>query len=89
MKNNKHDHDTEMLAEYDFSKGVRGKYAKLYANGSNVVMIDPDIAEFFPDHDSVNTSLRSLVTIIKRQQAKRPLVRRAIRMRRRRVAVAS
>jgi len=56
-----------MLDEYDFSKGVRGKYAKRYAEGTNVVVIDPDIAEYFPDHDSVNDSLRSLVAIIKKR----------------------
>jgi hypothetical protein len=57
--------DPDMLEEYDFSRGVRGKYAKRYAEGTNVVVIDPDIAEYFPDHDSVNESLRSLVSIIK------------------------
>ena len=54
-----------MLDEYDFSKGVRGKYAERYAKGTNVVVIDPDVAEYFPDHDAVNDSLRSLVAIIK------------------------
>lgn len=53
----------DMLKGYDFSRGVRGKYAKQYAEGSNIVVIDPDVAEYFPDHDSVNESLRSLVSI--------------------------
>ena len=57
-----------MLEEYDFSKGVRGKYAKRYAQGTNVVFIDPDVAEYFPDHDAVNEALRSLITIIKKRQ---------------------
>ena len=57
----------DMLAEYDFSQGARGKYAKRYAQGTNVVVIDPDVAEYFPDHDSVNDSLRSLVSIIKKR----------------------
>jgi hypothetical protein len=57
--------DPDMLEEYDFSRGVRGKYAKRYAEGTNVVVIDPDVAEYFPDHDSVNESLRHLVSIIK------------------------
>lgn len=61
--------DPDMLEEYDFSRGVRGKYAKSYAEGTNVVVIDPDIAEYFPDHDSVNQSLRGLVSIIKKRQA--------------------
>jgi len=60
--------DPEMLDEYNFSKGVRGKYAGRYSEGTNVVVIDPDIAEYFPDHDAVNDSLRSLVSIIKRRQ---------------------
>ncbi len=58
--------DPDMLDEYDFSGGVRGKYAKKYAEGTNVVVLDPDVAEYFPDHEAVNESLRSLVTIIKR-----------------------
>ena len=57
-----------MLEEYDFSKGVQGKYARRYANGTNVVVIEPDVAKVFPDHDSVNQALRSLVEIIKRQK---------------------
>ena len=62
--------DPDMLEEYDFSKGVRGKYAKRYAEGTNVVLIDTDVAEFFPDHDAVNDALRSLVKIIKKRQNK-------------------
>jgi hypothetical protein len=58
--------DPDMLEEYDFSKGVQGKYAKRYAEGTNVVVIDPDVAEIFPDHDSVNQALRSLAEIIKK-----------------------
>ena len=57
-----------MLEEYDFTGGVRGKYAKRYAEGTNVVVIDPDVAKYFPDHESVNEALRSLTKIIKRQR---------------------
>jgi len=60
--------DPDMLEEYDFSKGVQGKYAKKYAEGTNVVVIDPDVAKIFPDHDSVNQALRSLAEIIRRQK---------------------
>lgn len=60
--------DPDMLEEYDFSKGVQGKYTKRYAEGASVVVIEPDIAEVFPDHDSVNQALRSLVEIIRRQK---------------------
>ncbi|MFQ5771200.1 MAG: hypothetical protein ACE5HX_11730 [bacterium] len=60
--------DPDMLEEYDFSQGIQGKYAKRYSKGTNVVVIDPDVARFFPDHDSVNQALRSLTEIIKRQK---------------------
>ena len=51
----------EMADEYDFSKGTRGKYAKRFAEGSNVVVLAPDMAEVFPDSESVNSALRALV----------------------------
>lgn len=62
--------DPDMLEEYDFSQGVRGKYAQRYAAGTNVVVLEPDVAEFFPDYESVNEALRSLISIIKRQRKK-------------------
>jgi hypothetical protein len=75
--------DPDMLQEYDFSKGVRGKYAKRYAQGANVVVIDADVAEYFPDHQSVNDSLRSLVAIIrKRTKTKRAAARGRVAARR-------
>jgi len=58
--------DPEMLDEYDFSKGVRGKYAQRYAEGSNIVVLAPDVAEHFPDSDSVNEALRALVRLLTR-----------------------
>jgi len=60
----------EMLDEYDFSKGVRGKYAKRYAEGTNVVVLAPDVAEFFPDSDSVNAALRVLVGVARKSVTK-------------------
>ena len=60
--------EPDMLEEYDFSDAVQGKYAKRYAQGTNVVVIEPDVAKIFPDHDSVNQALRSLADIIKRQK---------------------
>jgi hypothetical protein len=60
--------DLNMLEEYDFSQGVQGKYAKRYEEGTNVVVIEPDVAKVFPDHDSVNQALRSLARIIRRQK---------------------
>jgi hypothetical protein len=59
-----------MRAEYDFSQGARGKYAKRYAEGTNVVVLSPDVAEFFPDSDAVNSALRVLVEIARRSAKK-------------------
>ena len=60
--------DPDMLEEYDFSKGVQGKYSKRYEEKTNIVVIEPDVAKVFPDHESVNLALRSLAGIIKRQK---------------------
>ena len=48
----------EMPAEIDFSGGERGRYAKRFAEGTNLVMLEPDVAEAFPDSESVNAALR-------------------------------
>ena len=53
----------EMRAEYDFSNGVRGKYAARYAEGTNLVKLSPDVAAAFPDSDAVNDALRGLLKI--------------------------
>ncbi len=58
--------DPDLLDEYDFSKGVQGKYAKRYAEGTNVVLLAPDVAAAFPDAESVNEALRVLVRIARR-----------------------
>ena len=57
----------EMLDEYDFSQGVIGKYAKQYAEGTNIVVLDPDVAKVFPDSASVNQALRLIAQIIEGQ----------------------
>jgi hypothetical protein len=49
-----------MLPEYDLSGGVRGKYAERYAKGTNVILLDPDVAEKFPTSAAVNEALRRL-----------------------------
>ena len=59
--------DAEMLEEYDFSQGVVGKYAKQYAEGTNIVLLDPDVAEVFPDSEAVNQALRAIARIIQRR----------------------
>jgi len=54
--------------EYDLSKlrgWVRGKYAKRFQQGTNLVLLSPDVAKYFPDERSVNAALRSLVSIAK------------------------
>lgn len=53
----------DLLPEYDFSGGIRGKYAALYSKGSNVVVLSPDVSKFFKDSDSVNDALRSLIKV--------------------------
>ena len=58
---------SDMRAEYDFSKGVRGKYAKRYAQGANVVLLAPDVAKVFPTAEAVNESLRALAGILRRR----------------------
>ncbi len=63
--------DPEMLKQYDFSKGVRGKYARRYAAGSNVVVLAPDLAKVFPDSRSVNEALRALVAIAEKSTTRR------------------
>jgi len=54
----------EMLEEYDFSKGTRGKYAKAYKDGVNIVKIDSDVMKFFPDTKSVNEALRTFIHLM-------------------------
>jgi hypothetical protein len=64
----------EMRSEYDFSAGVRGKHYSEYQKGSNVVLLEPDIAEVFKDSESVNHALRMLMDLagkeLKRNLAK-------------------
>jgi hypothetical protein len=62
-KEDKPPEDVEMLDEYDFGQGVRGKYAQRYAEGSNVVVLSPDVADAFPDSALVNRALRALIAI--------------------------
>jgi hypothetical protein len=57
----KDEDDEDMLPEYDLSGGVRGKYVDRYRQGTNVVLLDPDVAAKFPDSKAVNDALRSLV----------------------------
>ena len=65
------DNDPDLLEEYDFSGGIRGKYTEQYREGSNIVILDPDIAEMFPDSAAVNQALRALAQIIQYQSKRR------------------
>ncbi len=60
MKKASEERDDELREEYDFSEGTRGKYADAFAEGSNVVVLDPDVAAAFPDSESVNKALRKV-----------------------------
>ena len=57
----------EMSNEYDFSKGMRGKYAPTAAKGTNVVRLDEDVAEIFHDPKQINDLLRSIAHLVKMQ----------------------
>ncbi|MBH0200650.1 MAG: hypothetical protein HP497_14785 [Nitrospira sp.] len=67
------DRDT-MRPEYDFSRAVRGVTTARYAQGANVVVIDPDILDVFPTGESVNEALRALAPVLRRNR--RAAVRR-------------
>ena len=71
MKNPSKRNRDEMRAEYDFSDGVRGKYAARYRRGTNVVLIDPALAEAFPDSKSVNDALRALLAVATRAERRK------------------
>ena len=61
--------------EFDYSKASRGKYyRRLVKEGSNVIVLEPDVAKAFPDSDAVNDALRSLLDLTRSTQrlTKRP-----------------
>jgi hypothetical protein len=82
--------DDDMLPEYDFASGIRGKHYKSYRDGHKVkvhksdgttiiqyftledgaVMLEPDVREYFPDSESVNKALRSLIAIVPKNRKK-------------------
>jgi hypothetical protein len=61
--------DSDLQPEYDFARGIRGKYARRHAQGTNVIVLEPDVARAFPNARAVNTSLRALAEIIRQQKA--------------------
>ena len=66
-QNNNPEPADEMRDEYDFTGGVRGKFYKEYMKGTNVILLDADVAEVFHDSETVNQALRTLITIAKNQ----------------------
>jgi hypothetical protein len=60
----------EMRPDYDFSKGVRAKYAGRIARTATVVVLDSDVAKVFKTSDAVNSALRALVAIVKPKKSK-------------------
>ncbi len=60
----------EMRAEYDFSAGKRGTYARRFAEGSNLVVLEPDVSAAFPDSEAVNEALRTLAKIARRTKTR-------------------
>lgn len=61
------DKDT-MRPEYDFSKGVRGKHAARYAEGTNVVVLEPDVAREFSTTEQVNETLRAVSKLLQQHR---------------------
>lgn len=57
---------TAMRPEYDFSKAVRGKHHQAYRQGTNVVLLDPDVAAVFKDSAAVNSALRAWAKVAPR-----------------------
>lgn len=74
------DRDT-MRAEYDFSDGARGATAARYRGGANIVAIDPDVMDVFPDAESINDALRALAPMLRARRVgavtDKPVPRRA------------
>ncbi len=67
-KAEKRERPDELRREYDLPKlkgSVRGKYVARYRAGTNLVLLSPDVAEYFPDEQSVNTALRGLIRVAK------------------------
>jgi hypothetical protein len=64
MKKIESEEEDDLRPEYDFSQlkgGVRGKYVERYREGTNLILLDPDVAAAFPDAKAVNNALRQLL----------------------------
>jgi len=73
--------DDELRPEYDLHEllkgGVRGKYVARYRAGTNLVLLDPDVAKAFPDEAAVNEALRLVIRLTEIQQGKKDIVLKA------------
>ena len=67
-----------MKQEYDFSNGERGKYLKKYQAGTNIVVLDPEVAKLFPDSQAVNDALKTIMRAVGKNKA----LQRTLRTRR-------
>ena len=66
MKKDSRKPNNDMLPEYDFASmkgGIRGKYVTRFRAGTNLVLLDPDLAEAFPTHAAVNQALRAILSM--------------------------
>ena len=63
--------EDSMRTEYDFTGAERGRYAKKFAESTNVVRLDPDVAEVFPNALAVNEALRTLIRLLGKGKAKK------------------
>jgi len=59
--------EDDLEPEYDFSGAERGKYYQRYQQGTNVILLDPDVAQSFKDSESVNRALRLLLDLAKHE----------------------
>jgi hypothetical protein len=73
--------DDELRPEYDMHElikgGVRGKYVARYRAGTNLVLLDPDVAKAFPDEAAVNEALRLVIQLTEIQRGKKEIVTKA------------
>lgn len=68
--------DDDLSPEYDFDNmtgGVKGKYVERYRSGTNIALLDPDVAQAFPTDRSVNEALRLLLSVAQRQKTIEPI----------------
>jgi hypothetical protein len=74
------DVDDDMSPEYDFSKMRmvgRGIYAERFRSGTNLVLLDHDVREAFPDDETINETLRVIAKVVKQQARRAPKPARA------------